>query len=234
MNAPLVDLRISDDVVSRVRLAHVSAAPVRVETAGLELRDAIDRTCREIRERYGGRTPGEIEELRAARTLYRSFGIDPTKTRPSSEALVRRILKDKPFPSVLNAVDVSNLCAVRSHLPLGLYDTDKIPGSRHLSPRDGGGIVRRHSEARHPRRGPPVLCRRSRPVRKSDLRLTPHLRRSVDPESVDGIHRARRSSPRCPRTRAPASRAGPARVRGRGGRGDSPGDVRLATPSADS
>jgi len=60
--------------------------------------------------------------------LYRSFGIDPTRTRPSSEALLRRVLQHKPFPEILNAVDVGNLCSVRFLLPIGLYDGDRIDG----------------------------------------------------------------------------------------------------------
>ena len=77
---------------------------------------------------YQGKSPGEIVGLRPARQLYRAFGVDPTKTRPSSEALLRRIVKNKPFPLISNAVDVCNLCALKFLLSLGLYDADKIEG----------------------------------------------------------------------------------------------------------
>jgi len=60
------------------------------------------------------------------------FGVDPTRTRPSSEALLRRVLGEKPLPRILDAVDLSNLLALRFLLPIGLYDADAIRGSVRL------------------------------------------------------------------------------------------------------
>jgi DNA/RNA-binding domain of Phe-tRNA-synthetase-like protein len=85
---------------------------------------------------HAGRQPSEIEGLAPARRLYRAFGIDPTSTRPSSEALLRRILQGKPFPAINSAVDVCNLCSATFLLPIGLYDTAKIRGNVTL--RRGG------------------------------------------------------------------------------------------------
>src|SRR5207247_2419780 len=44
----------------------------------------------------------------AARKLYRKFGTDPTRTRPSSEALLRRVKKGEPLPRINSLVDVAN------------------------------------------------------------------------------------------------------------------------------
>jgi DNA/RNA-binding domain of Phe-tRNA-synthetase-like protein len=76
-----------------------------------------------------GQSPSSIEGLAPARRLYRALGIDPTSTRPSSEALLRRILHGKPFPSVNSAVEVCNLCSTSFLLPIGLYDAAKIRGA---------------------------------------------------------------------------------------------------------
>jgi DNA/RNA-binding domain of Phe-tRNA-synthetase-like protein len=78
---------------------------------------------------HAGRPPGEIEGLAPARRLYRAFGIDPTSTRPSSEALLRRILQGKPFPTINSAVEVCNLCSTSFLLPIGLYDAAEIRGA---------------------------------------------------------------------------------------------------------
>lgn len=64
----------------------------------------------------------------AVRTMFKRVGIDPTKTRPSSEALLRRVLKGEPLPRVNAAVDVCNWCSVETQLPYGLYDLDRIEG----------------------------------------------------------------------------------------------------------
>ncbi len=63
-----------------------------------------------------------------ARALYRRFGSDPTKTRPSSEALLRRLKKGEPLPRVNSLVDVANAMSVQLQVPVGLYDLDKVKG----------------------------------------------------------------------------------------------------------
>jgi len=68
----------------------------------------------------------------AVRTMYKKVGLDPTKTRPSSEALLRRVRKGDALPRINSLVDVINWCSVESQLPFGLYDADKIQGATTL------------------------------------------------------------------------------------------------------
>jgi DNA/RNA-binding domain of Phe-tRNA-synthetase-like protein len=68
----------------------------------------------------------------AVRTMYKRVGIDPTKTRPSSEALLRRVRRGDELPRVNSLVDVVNWCSLESRLPFGLYDADRIHGSVEL------------------------------------------------------------------------------------------------------
>jgi DNA/RNA-binding domain of Phe-tRNA-synthetase-like protein len=107
----------------------VEASPVRVGPSQTTLLGEIDALCARMTAAYAGRPPAEIEGLAPARRLYRAFGIDPTSTRPSSEALLRRILQGKPFPAVSSAVEVCNLCSVSFLLPIGLYDAANIRGA---------------------------------------------------------------------------------------------------------
>jgi DNA/RNA-binding domain of Phe-tRNA-synthetase-like protein len=62
------------------------------------------------------------------RTMYKRVGIDPTKTRPSSEALLRRVRKGDPLPRINSMVDVCNWCSLEFQLPYGLHDADRIDG----------------------------------------------------------------------------------------------------------
>jgi DNA/RNA-binding domain of Phe-tRNA-synthetase-like protein len=71
---------------------------------------------------------GEVGNLGRARALYRRFGIDPTRVRPSSEALLRRLKKGEPLPRVNSLVDVANAMSVQLQVPVGLYDLEKIRG----------------------------------------------------------------------------------------------------------
>jgi DNA/RNA-binding domain of Phe-tRNA-synthetase-like protein len=68
------------------------------------------------------------EEIAAVRTMYKRVGIDPTKRRPSSEALLRRVRKGEPLPRINSMVDVCNWCSLEFQLPYGLYDADRIEG----------------------------------------------------------------------------------------------------------
>ena len=67
-------------------------------------------------------------ETTAVRTMYKRVGIDPTKTRPSSEALLRRVRKGDTLPRINSMVDVCNWCSFEFQLPYGLYDAARIQG----------------------------------------------------------------------------------------------------------
>jgi DNA/RNA-binding domain of Phe-tRNA-synthetase-like protein len=68
------------------------------------------------------------EEIARVRAMYKRLGLDPTKVRPSSEALLRRVRKGDPLPRVNSLVDICNWCSVETQLPFGLYDYSKIEG----------------------------------------------------------------------------------------------------------
>jgi len=68
-----------------------------------------------------------LEEATAAtRAMYKRCGIDPTKTRPSSEALLRRVRKGDPLPRVNGLVDIINWCSAETQIAYGLYDLARV------------------------------------------------------------------------------------------------------------
>jgi DNA/RNA-binding domain of Phe-tRNA-synthetase-like protein len=72
------------------------------------------------------------EEIAAVRTMYKRVGLDPTKTRPSSEALLRRVRRGDSLPRINSMVDVCNWCSLEFQLPYGLYDASRIDGDVEL------------------------------------------------------------------------------------------------------
>ena len=70
--------------------------------------------------------------FRAYRDFFWSVGVDPTKTRPASEALVRRILSGGKLPRINTAVDAYNLASVRSGIPIAAFDSDTLTGDLTL------------------------------------------------------------------------------------------------------
>ena len=60
--------------------------------------------------------------------MYRRLGLDPTRRRPSSEALLRRVVRGDSLPRINALVDICNWCSLELQLPYGLYDADRIEG----------------------------------------------------------------------------------------------------------
>jgi DNA/RNA-binding domain of Phe-tRNA-synthetase-like protein len=69
---------------------------------------------------------GLEEATMATRAMYKRCGIDPTRTRPSSEALLRRVRKGDPLPRVNGLVDIINWCSAETQISFGLYDLGKV------------------------------------------------------------------------------------------------------------
>jgi DNA/RNA-binding domain of Phe-tRNA-synthetase-like protein len=109
--------------------------------AVVEREPRLDPLLDEAEQRVRAHPPDEAVAVRA---MYKRVGLDPTKTRPSNEALLRRVRKGQPLPRVNALVDVVNWCSVEFQLPYGLYDRQHITGSITMRlGRDGeqyGGI----------------------------------------------------------------------------------------------
>jgi DNA/RNA-binding domain of Phe-tRNA-synthetase-like protein len=58
--------------------------------------------------------------------MFREWGMDPSKYRPSSEALLRRVVQGKGLYRVSNVVDIGNLGSIEIGWPYGCYDRSKI------------------------------------------------------------------------------------------------------------
>jgi DNA/RNA-binding domain of Phe-tRNA-synthetase-like protein len=76
--------------------------------------------------------------VRSYREFYWRIGIDPTKTRPSGEALRRRVARGNPIPRINNIVDAGNIASLITLVSIGIYDLDKIKGSLKLTLSKGG------------------------------------------------------------------------------------------------
>jgi DNA/RNA-binding domain of Phe-tRNA-synthetase-like protein len=66
--------------------------------------------------------------FRAYRDFFWKVKVDPTKTRPAAEALLRRVLRGTPLPTINTLVDAYNLASVSTSIPFGTFDLDKMLG----------------------------------------------------------------------------------------------------------
>lgn len=65
----------------------------------------------------------------ATRDAYRACGKDPSRYRPSAEALRRRLLRGLDLYQIDTLVDLINLVSLRTGYSIGGFDADKIQGT---------------------------------------------------------------------------------------------------------
>ncbi len=122
---PTLPLAVDPGIATRIRVGSFMLDGVSAGDRPTSLDEEFARL--ETRYRQLWKEPVDAHDaLHPARKLYHALGIDPSKTRPSSEALLRRVLLGKGLYRVNAVVDAANLASLSLLLPVGLYDLDKI------------------------------------------------------------------------------------------------------------
>lgn len=75
------------------------------------------RQAAALRSRWTAAELGEDPTVAALRRLFRAAGTDPTRYRPSSEALLRRLLKGEELAAIHPLVDLNNALSIELKVP---------------------------------------------------------------------------------------------------------------------
>lgn len=94
----------------------------------LDVTQQLAETAKTVGQQFQQQPLSADAVVQQIRTVFRATGIDPTKYRPSSEALIRRAVKQEPVRSINGIVDINNICSMEFRLPFGCYDVDQIQG----------------------------------------------------------------------------------------------------------
>lgn len=70
----------------------------------------------------------ELTSIAATRRVYKACGKDPSRYRPASEQLIRRMLQGKELYQIDTLVDLVNLASVAYGYSIGGFDADKFVG----------------------------------------------------------------------------------------------------------
>jgi DNA/RNA-binding domain of Phe-tRNA-synthetase-like protein len=111
-----------------VKLGLIEATDVQVQLVHPGLAAEMDAVCDRIRRTHTIDQVALLDSVRGVRAMFRAWGVEPSRYRPSSEALLRRVVQGKGLYRISNVVDVCNLCSIETGWPFGLYD------SAHLEP----------------------------------------------------------------------------------------------------
>lgn len=109
-----------------VKLGVLEADDLSVTLVNEGLANLTDTVCEQQRRAFTLETLAAAPPIRAVREMFRRWGVDPSKYRPSSEALMRRVVQAKGLYRVSNLVDIGNLGSVETGWPYGCYDLAKL------------------------------------------------------------------------------------------------------------
>jgi DNA/RNA-binding domain of Phe-tRNA-synthetase-like protein len=102
--------------------------------------------------------------FRSYRDLYWTFGMDPTKHRVSSEAVLRRVLRGLNLWRISDIVDIINLASAYHKIPIGLIDTSKLDGDLVIRTAHNGEVFQRIG-------GKTIVCRGREVVVADDKKI---------------------------------------------------------------
>lgn len=125
-------MKFSDEVLDAfpgISVAEGDIRSVKIERESPGLVALKAEVAREIQSRYTLEQVKNEPLFRAYRDFFWGVGVDPTKTRPASEALVRRILSGGKLPTINTAVDAYNLASAGSGIPIAAFDADMLNGT---------------------------------------------------------------------------------------------------------
>ncbi len=93
-----------------------------------ELWDEIHALGEKFKQALTTESLKDISGIAATRKVYRACGKDPSRYRPASEALIRRILQGKALYQIDTLVDLINLASIAYGYSIGGFDADKFEG----------------------------------------------------------------------------------------------------------
>lgn len=93
-----------------------------------ELWREIDALSDEYRATLTTESLKLMTSIQATRRIYKVCGKDPSRYRPSGEALVRRVLQGKKLYQIDTLVDLINLASMKYGYSIGAFDADKFCG----------------------------------------------------------------------------------------------------------
>ena len=88
----------------------------------------VERQCERFRRELTTESLKELTSIAATRRVYKACGKDPSRYRPASEALIRRVLQGKELYQRDTLVDLVNLASIRYGYSIGGFDADRFVG----------------------------------------------------------------------------------------------------------
>ncbi len=124
-------IRVSDEIreaCPRLQLGCLYCQ-VKIQKTNNLFWSAAEETINTLQKHLDFTGIHKITAIQSTRNAYKKLGKDPSRYRPSAEALLRRIVKAKGLYRLNSAVDIINLVSLESGYSIGCYDFSRISGT---------------------------------------------------------------------------------------------------------
>jgi DNA/RNA-binding domain of Phe-tRNA-synthetase-like protein len=141
MAASDIGLEISPQVIALypdLVIGIVQATGLDNSHQSVDLRAEIQIRAAHVRATCSADTLLDIPQIAMWREAYRLFGAKPKESKPTAEALLRRVVQGAELPRISDCVDAYLATELRYMLPIGGYDMDTVDGPIQLIRAAGG------------------------------------------------------------------------------------------------
>ncbi len=124
----MLDITISDNLKSKwfnIAIGSLQANVV-VKESDQKLIDKLDIVCNDFASNHKVEDISKVQVISDSRKAYKALGKDPARYRLSSEALLRRIVKEKGIYNINNIVDINNLLSIESFYSICAFDIYRL------------------------------------------------------------------------------------------------------------
>jgi DNA/RNA-binding domain of Phe-tRNA-synthetase-like protein len=124
----MLDIKISEQLKAKWNKTAIGSlqANIIVKQSDDLLIEKLDNVCKDFASKYKVEDISQLKVINDSRKAYKAIGKDPARYRLSSEALLRRIVKEKGIYKINNIVDINNLLSIESFYSICAFDISKL------------------------------------------------------------------------------------------------------------
>lgn len=124
----MIEIKTSNNLRKKLHNSRLGIllSNVKVEPSSLEYDKFISKKHLEIINKLNTTREGELELIQETRSAYKVCGKEPSRYRPSAEALLRRLRTKKELYQINNVVDSINLTSSVTQFSIGGFDYQQI------------------------------------------------------------------------------------------------------------
>ncbi|WHZ04328.1 phenylalanine--tRNA ligase beta subunit-related protein [Neobacillus sp. YX16] len=126
-----MEIQLSSEIISQIphfKLGIIEYKEITVGDSPQMVKGRLQLFQESIYFELENKNLSELPGIQEWRSIFKTFGKDPNRYRPSSEALYRRVQKQNYLSAVQSAIDINNFFSLQYQVPIGIYDSDKLEG----------------------------------------------------------------------------------------------------------